>query len=211
MDNIPGRNCLVMNIVEGVADEWFDIVDDDDQVIGRARRSDCHGNPGLIHRAVHVLVFDKSDRLLMQKRSLNKDIQPGRWDTSVGGHLEPGEGYLEAASREMGEELGLFGLPLTFLYNSKIRNAVESENVATFLTCCDGNPQANPREIDELRYWEAGEIEAALGCEIFTPNFEEEWAAFNRFQRRFSSETAGGLRFCAGDSFPEIFARLSGD
>jgi len=75
----------------------------------------CHGNPALVHRAVHVLVVNAAGELLLQKRSARKDIQPGKWDTSVGGHLEPGESYFAAALREMREELGLSGLPLTFL------------------------------------------------------------------------------------------------
>src|SRR5512139_2732025 len=112
--------------------ELFDIVDDDDRVIGTAPRSACHGNPALVHRAVHVLVVNGTGELLLQKRSPRKDIQPGKWDTSVGGHLEPGETYHAAALREMAEELGLTGLPLTFLYHSKIRNEIEAENIATY-------------------------------------------------------------------------------
>lgn len=158
--------------------ELFDIVDDDDRVIGTAPRSACHGNPALVHRAVHVLVVNGAGDLLLQKRSAHKDIQPGKWDTSVGGHLAPGESYRAAAVREMGEELGLTGLPLTFLYRSKIRNAVESENIATFLTRHDGPVDAEPGEIDAVRWWPAGEIDAALGSGVFTPNFEEEWAHY---------------------------------
>jgi isopentenyldiphosphate isomerase len=111
--------------------EIFDIVDENDRAIGQAPRAECHGNPALVHRVAHVLVFDRHDRLLLQKRAMTKDIQPGRWDTSVGGHLDPGESYLEAASREMHEELGIEGVPLTWLYTSKIRNEIESENVST--------------------------------------------------------------------------------
>jgi len=72
-------------------DELFDLVNDDDKVIGQALRSACHGDPGLIHRAVHVLVFNSSGALLLQKRAPGKYIQPGKWDTSVGGHLALGE------------------------------------------------------------------------------------------------------------------------
>jgi isopentenyldiphosphate isomerase len=156
-------------------DELFDIVDEQDQVIGQALRSACHGNPALVHRVAHVLVFDRGDRLLLQKRSMNKDIQPGRWDTSVGGHLDPGESYLMAARREMREELGIEGIPLTWLYASKIRNEIESENVSTYLARYDGEVHFAADEIDEVRFWSAAEIDAALGTGVFTPNFEEEW------------------------------------
>lgn len=184
--------------------EFFEIVDDNDNVIGRAPRHECHGNPALIHRVAHVLVVSATGDLLLQKRSAHKDIQPGRWDTSVGGHLDPGESYHEAAVREMREELGLAGLPLTFLYKSKIRNAIESENVATFLTRYDGDVAWNEHEISEVRYWSPAEIEAALGQGIFTPNFEEEWAMYQSFCRRYVTERASGSGLCAGDSMPDI-------
>lgn len=156
-------------------DEWFDIVDENDRIIGRATRSDCHGNPSLVHRVAHVLVVDGAGRILLQKRSMNKDIQPGRWDTSVGGHLDAGEDYRDAAIREMREELGIADVPLEFLYFSRIRNDLESENVATFLTRYDGEIQFDPYEIDRVRFFCADEIRQQLGKGFFTPNFEEEW------------------------------------
>jgi len=184
--------------------ELFDIVDDNDRVIGTAPRSACHGNPRLVHRAVHVLVINATGELLLQKRSPRKDIQPGKWDTSVGGHLEPGEAYHAAAVREMHEELGLTGLPLTFLYHSQIRNQIESENIATYLTRHDGAVTWNPDEIDAVRFWSETEIEAGLGHEVFTPNFEEEWAMYQVFRRRYLTERASGVGLCAGDSLPDL-------
>ncbi|RME38122.1 MAG: NUDIX domain-containing protein, partial [Deltaproteobacteria bacterium] len=154
--------------------ELFDIVDEEDRVVGRATRSECHGNPSLIHRVVHVLVFDCKGCLLLQKRHPDKDIQPGKWDTSVGGHLDAGEDYLQAARREMAEELGIRGVPLTFLYKSRIRNEIESENVATYMVQWDGPIRSNPDEITEVRYWRPVDIEKSLGLGLFTPNFEEE-------------------------------------
>jgi len=77
--------------IRGKDFKLFDLLNDDDKVIGQALRSACHGDPGLIHRAVHVLVFNSSGALLLQKRAPGKYIQPGKWDTSVGGHLALGE------------------------------------------------------------------------------------------------------------------------
>ncbi len=155
--------------------DFFEIVDDDDQVIGLRPRSECHGNPDLVHRVSHVLVFNSAGNLLLQKRSLLKDVQPGKWDTSVGGHVDPGENYLQAAYREMEEELGVTGQPLKVLYSSKIRNNFESENVMTYLVVYDGKICFNRTEIDEIRFWTPSEIDEALGRGILTPNFEEEW------------------------------------
>ena len=184
--------------------ERFEIVDEDDRVIGTALRSECHGNPALIHRVAHVLVVNAQGALLLQKRAACKDIQPGRWDTSVGGHLDPGETYHQAAVREMREELGLAGLPLTFLYKSKLRNEIESENVATFLARHDGPVAWNEQEISEVRFWTPGEIDAAIGTGIFTPNFEEEWAMYQAFGRHYLVERESGPGLCAGDSFPDL-------
>ena len=192
----------------GKKSEIFDIVDENDQVIGQAPRSRCHGDPSLIHRVAHVLVFNRAGSLLLQKRSRGKDIQPGKWDTSVGGHLDPGEGYREAARREMEEELGITGIPLTYLYPSKIRNDIESENVATYLATYDGQVSFPLDEIEEVRFWTPAEIDAAVGTGIFTPNFEEEWALFKDWNRRLPIDSERPIAFCAGDSFPDLLDEL---
>lgn len=189
--------------------EIFDIVDAFDRVIGQAPRSQCHGDPSLVHRVAHVLVFNDHGQLLLQKRAMNKDVQPGKWDTSVGGHLDPGESYFEAARREMAEELGIREEPLTFLYHSRIRNEFEAENVATYLARYHGTIRFNPDEIDEVRCWTAEEIEAALGSGVFTPNFEEEWGMFQAWVRRYSVATNPKSALCAGDSFPDLLSELN--
>jgi isopentenyl-diphosphate delta-isomerase type 1 len=192
------------------SDDLVDLVNEDDVVVGRVLRRDCHGNPALIHRAVHVLLFNSQQQLLLQKRSLQKDIQPGRWDTSVGGHLDPGESYRAAAKREMLEELGVAGVPLTELYPSKIRNQIESENILTFLTLYNGEINFAPDEIIEVRFWSAEEIEGSLGTGCFTPNFEEEWQLFNQWLRRYQAKP-GEHALCAGDCFPDLFRSLGED
>ena len=87
-------------------DEIFDVVDEDDQVIGQATRGEVHRR-GLRHRAVHVLVFNTKGEVFLQKRSMHKDTFPGAWDSSCSGHLDRGEDYDAAAIRELWEEIGL--------------------------------------------------------------------------------------------------------
>jgi isopentenyl-diphosphate delta-isomerase type 1 len=193
------------------SDELLDIVNNDDEVIGTAPRKACHGNPALIHRAVHVLVFNSSGELLLQKRAADKDIQPGKWDTSVGGHLDPGEQYLAAAYREMSEELGLTGLPLTYLYRSFIRNRIESENVQTYLAITDDDIVYERSEISEVRFWKHDQIDQALGQGIFTPNFEEEWLMFQTHARRCLPADPDQTAFCPGTSFPDLWQELYAD
>lgn len=89
-----------------MADEIFDVVNERDEPVSRALRSEVHARK-LRHRAVHVLVFDEHGRLFLQKRSMLKDMSPGLWDSSCSGHLDAGEDYDAAAQRELGEELGL--------------------------------------------------------------------------------------------------------
>ncbi len=152
-------------------DEIFEIVDDNNNIIGTAPRSQCHGNPELCHRTAHVIVLNKSGDILLQKRSKDKDIQPGKWDTAVGGHLMVGEAFEEAAVREMNEELGIPPeQPITFLFNMKIRNKIESENVAVFSTVYSGPFIVQKSEIDEVKFWPVDELVNNMIESSFTPN-----------------------------------------
>lgn len=89
-----------------MSQEIFDVVNEQDEVIGRRSRDDVH-RLGLMHRAVHVLVFNAKGDVFLQKRSMSKDRQPGLWDSSASGHLETGEDYDACALRELQEEIGL--------------------------------------------------------------------------------------------------------
>ena len=90
----------------GSAEEWFDVVNERDEVVRQATRREVHAT-GLWHRAVHILVFDATGRVFLQKRSMLKDLSPGLWDSSCSGHLDAGEDYDAAAIRELGEEIGI--------------------------------------------------------------------------------------------------------
>jgi isopentenyl-diphosphate delta-isomerase type 1 len=164
-------------------EEYFIVVDENDKVIGRASRSECHSNPTLIHRVVHVLVFTSAGELILQKRSMSKDIQPGKWDTSVGGHCGEDEDYLAAAYREMEEELGIKGVELTFIGSYIWRSEVETESVHTFACTYDGPISQHPEEIDEVRSWNMEDIKRNLGSGIFTPNFEEEFRRYQHWRK----------------------------
>jgi len=89
-----------------MGEEIFDVVNERDEVIGRETRREVHAR-GLMHRAVHVLVFNRAGQVFLQKRSLRKDRQPGLWDSSASGHLDSGEDYDDCAVRELREEIGL--------------------------------------------------------------------------------------------------------
>lgn len=156
--------------------EIFDIYDEAGNCIGTAPRSECHGNPALIHRTVHVAVIDPATGdLLLQKRRMDKDIQPGKWDTAVGGHLDAGETYETAARRELAEELGISGaVELRHLFDSKIRNDVESEDVRIFGAEIAGGFSFQKSEIDDLRFFTAAGLADPEMRKNFTPNLLSE-------------------------------------
>jgi isopentenyldiphosphate isomerase len=87
-------------------DELFDVVNERNEVIGRATRREVHAK-GLWHRATHVVVEDARGRVFLQKRSMAKDTAPGRWDSACSGHVDSGETYEAAAVRELREEIGV--------------------------------------------------------------------------------------------------------
>lgn len=172
-----------------MSDEQLDLVDENDHVIGQAARSEVHGNPALLHRVVHVLVFDSMGRIFLQKRSADKDVQPEKWDTSVGGHVDAGETREQAVRRELREELGIppegaEAPTLTFLHAYRHENDYESELVTTWMCHWDGPFRLQESEISDGRFWGAPEIEFQLvlrGEESpFTPNFADEWKRWNR-------------------------------
>lgn len=159
-------------------DEILEVVDEKGDVLKLAKRSEIHSDPSLIHRVVHVLVFDNEGRLLLQKRSLNKDVAPGKWDTSVGGHINPGEDIFEAAKREMNEELGISDCRLDYLYAYQFSNHIESELVSTFFCMYNGKFFFNKDEIDEIAFWDMKKIKENLGKNVFSTHFEKEISAY---------------------------------
>lgn len=161
-------------------EEWFDLVDEKGRVVGKAPRSQVHGNPALLHPTVHIHVFNKQGRLFLQKRSQKKDLFPGRWDTAVGGHVSSGEKIENALLREAQEELGINAAAARPLFRYVMRNKYESELVHTFTLTSSGPFKINKEEIDEGRFWTIFEIRKNLGNNTFTPNFEQEFALLQK-------------------------------
>jgi isopentenyldiphosphate isomerase len=160
------------------SEEHLEIVNEKGEIIGLAARSEIHGNPSLMHRVVHVLVLNKKGELLLQKRSLNKDVAPGRWDTSVGGHVGVGEDLILSAKRETEEELGIAECELEYLYSYIHSNPYETELVTTYRCTYDGPISFNRDEIDEVNYWTFSEIKNAIGRGLLSDNFEDEFRAY---------------------------------
>jgi isopentenyl-diphosphate delta-isomerase type 1 len=129
-------------------EEIFDIVNDQDQVIGRMPRSQVHAQ-GHKHRAVHVLVFNAAGRLFLQKRSMRKDTFPGVWDSSASGHLDSGEEYDACAVREVREEIGLIlSAPPRRLFKVDACHATGQEFAWVYRLESEGPFTLHPEEIE---------------------------------------------------------------
>jgi isopentenyl-diphosphate delta-isomerase type 1 len=156
-------------------EEIFPLVDESGKVIGQAGRSECHSGGKALHPVVHLHVFNSQGDLLLQKRAMNKDIQPGKWDTSVGGHVDFGETVEAALFREVREELGMENFTPEFLQSYVFESNIERELVYTYKAVYDGPFKPDEEEIDEIRFWSISEIKNNLGKSVFTPNFENEF------------------------------------
>ena len=131
-----------------MSEEIFDVVNARDEVVGRAPRREVHAR-GLAHRAVHVLVFNSRGEIFLQKRSMNKDRQPGVWDSSVSGHVDSGEEYDACAARELREEIGL-SLARTpeRLFKLEACEETDAEFVWVYRCQNDGPFTLHPEEIE---------------------------------------------------------------
>lgn len=159
-------------------DEWLDIVDGDDRVIGRDTRFNIH-QQSLFHRSAHVVLFNTQGKVFLQLRSMSKDAGAGLWDTSAAGHVDSGESYLQCAVRELEEELGVSVAADKLEFVGKLapeeRNGFEFTTV--FTTCSDQTPVLQEEEIDDGRWLSANELESWLksGKSQFTEVFQIIW------------------------------------
>ena len=160
--------------------EIFDVVDADDQVTGTATRAEVHAQR-LTHRAVHVFVFNKRGDLLLQKRSLLKDMCPGLWDSSVSGHLDSGESYEAAAVRELEEEMGIAAETAPEEI-ARITPGIETgwEHVRLYRIRHDGALRFPSAEVDAVMWFPLVEIAAWIAAHPadFAPGFLECWKKF---------------------------------
>lgn len=158
-----------------IREEWFPLVDEAGNVVGKATRRECHSGSMLLHPVVHLHIFDSQGRLYLQRRSMNKDIQPGKWDTAVGGHVDLGETIEEALRREVREELGIAEFEPVHNFTYHFQSRIERELVYSYRTVYEGVIKVDPVEIDEGRYWAIDDILSNKGKGVFTPNFEDEF------------------------------------
>jgi len=149
-------------------------------VTGQMRRSYAHGGAKLLHPVVHLHIINRNGEIYLQKRSMDKDFLPGYWDTAVGGHIGYGEYPQEALYREAAEELGLYDFNPIFLDSYVFESEREKELVFIWATVGDFEIKPDNTEVEEGRWWSDEELKAAVGHDILTPQFEQEYAHYAR-------------------------------
>jgi isopentenyl-diphosphate Delta-isomerase len=135
-----------------IQDEIYDVVDKMDNVIGQATRREIH-QKNLLHRSIHILVFNHQDEVFLQKRSMAKDENPGLWDTSSAGHVDSGETYNECAHRELWEELGIKAI-LKPLEKIEACQNTYHEHVQIYICRTNAKININLDEISEGKYFD---------------------------------------------------------
>jgi 16S rRNA (adenine1518-N6/adenine1519-N6)-dimethyltransferase len=156
-------------------EERFDVVDEDDRVLGQASRSEVHARRWL-HRAVHLFVFNSRGELLIHQRTATKDECPLMFTSSASGHLHAGEGYDDAARRELDEELAL-NTRLEFLTKVPAGPETSYEHSALYRTVTDATPTFHPDEILCGAYFSPSSLTAWVRerPSDFTPCFRSLW------------------------------------
>lgn len=155
--------------------EFFPIVEPNGLVVARAAREYCHSGAKPLHPVVHLHIIDRFSRIYLQKRPLSKKIQPGKWDTAVGGHVSYGEHLLEALYRESSEELGFSEFNPIHIVTYEFESEVEKELINVYAAVGHYELTPDPEELDGGQWWELADIDEGIGKGIFTPNFESEF------------------------------------
>jgi len=159
-------------------EEWLPVVNEKGNVVGKSPRSICHNGSKILHPVVHIHIVNKERKLLLQKRSLTKDIQPGKWDTAIGGHISFGESLEVAIERESKEELGInIDFSKLIPFNKYIfESDIEKEFVFSFIYLYDGEIDFQKDEIDEVSFFNSDEILRLIDMDLVTQNFIKEFS-----------------------------------
>ena len=158
--------------------EEFPIVDEMGNILGAITRGHAHDGCKILHPVVHLHVFNSKGELYLQHRPAWKDIQPDKWDTACGGHVDLGESVNQALHREVREELGITDFEPESLGHYVFESKREKELVYVHRCVYDGEVKPSQEELSGGRFWSKEEIKENIGKGVFTPNFENEYQKF---------------------------------
>ncbi len=164
-----------MNYKKVMKEEQLPLVDEQGKVIGKAPRSVCHNGEKLLHPVVHLHVLNENNDIYLQKRPMNKLVQPDKWDTAVGGHIAYGEDVQLSLRREAQEEIGLVNFSAKLLKSYVWESKIEKELVYVFITNDYKGINIHSDEVEKGKFWSTSEVKNNIGKGVFTPNFEHEF------------------------------------
>ena len=150
-------------------DEIVLIVDEQNQEVAQVSRRVMREG-GLIHRACYILVFNRSQEIFVQKRTMSKDIYPGYLDVATGGVVLAGEPYELSAKRELAEELGVRKATLTphfDFYHEADNNRVWGR---VFSCMAEGPFVLQPEEVEDGFFLGLDAVQAMAATEQFAPD-----------------------------------------
>ncbi len=168
--------------------EIIPVVDEKNNVIGLEDRKIVH-EKGILHRGVHIIIFNSKGKILLQRWSAKKDICPLLWDLSAAEHIKPKESYANAAKRGLKEELGIKNMKLKKVrgvhldkhdYNRKLKDYELVELYkGTFVELhagkYDGKIKIDPEEVEEAEFYPVSKVEELKKEGKLTPWFLDEW------------------------------------
>lgn len=158
--------------------EILEIVDADDNVVGLATRAEIH-RKNLMHRAVHLFVFNGEGRIYVQRRSATKDRHPRKLDSSAAGHVDPGESYETTAIRELKEELGV-DADVTEVIHVPPCPMTDNEHVVLFTVTTDREPVPDADEVESGAFMTPEDLSDLMEREPtdFVPAFVLLWREY---------------------------------
>tara|TARA_B110000263_G_scaffold84509_1_gene73909 strand:+ start:882 stop:1460 length:579 start_codon:yes stop_codon:yes gene_type:complete len=161
--------------------EQLILVDSDDNEIGYSSKSECHKDLGLLHRAFSIFLFNSTGELLIQKRSIKKELWGQYWSNSCCSHPRKGEDLYEAAIRRVQQELSI-ECSLNFLYKFQYHenytdSGSEHELCSVFYGLYDGSISCNENEIEDWRMISSTQLNEEIGQSniLYTPWLKLEW------------------------------------
>jgi isopentenyldiphosphate isomerase len=162
-------------------DEVVDVIDEQDHVLGQVTRARMR-REHLLHRVVAVLCCDSQGRVYIHRRTDSKDLFPGLYDMFVAGTVGAGESYAAAATRELGEELGVHGAPLTRLFHHRYEGPDTRSHTEVFRVMWDGPIVHQASEIAWGEFRSLASVQRNLDQYRFVP---DGWELFARFMSEF--------------------------
>lgn len=159
------------NFRKMISTEYFDVIDKNNKVVGKATRDECH-KKGLLHRAIHIMILNSKGEFLLQKRNTKKDLYSGWWTSSASGHVESGDDYEESAYRELKEELGIktkLKEMFVIIKDYKGQGKHDRERIVFYIGSREGPFKINKEEVEAVKFFPPKKISEMMKKEKFTP------------------------------------------